>query len=352
MDTNDEKKPQGTLENDLMGMGDLDIFDQEEENLFDLSDFDGLEDKKDESPDDENQDEDSNKKTELDDKGTSDEIDFNKSSDDQEEQKKLDVEALNKAMDTNFQTEEELREFLKGKTQEKNIEKEEEDFKKANETLELYNEIIVLEDEALMRKQYEVLAIQNKQDLNDQDVIDEIEEKINELKDTNTLTLYAEKLRNGIKEQQIEPNKQTVEAITKRREEHKIAEEKKQEKLLQDSFVKIFKTGNFYGIDVKQDDVVRIYQDVPKFLELIQSDKNAQAELATLWNFREEIYKKAAGLKYEDGMKAIVEEFTKSAKSKSENLTHARKQGSAVSGDVSSLLIEDLLYTKDVEDEK
>ena len=199
-----------------------------------------------------------------------------------------DLELFNKKLNTDFKSTEELAAYMNKEEAKDTIDNDADELEKANNAIDFYEPLLKLDDESLMRKQLETVALQNKQDLNDEDVQIKIEEDLNNLKDAYVLDIKAEALRNkltGFNEKAIE-NKKAIEGKRAQAEEALKQTNKEQ---LQSAFLEIGKTESFYGVDLDKKSISDSYKDVAsgKFIDLITTDKKVQAELALMYANKE-----------------------------------------------------------------
>jgi ribosome-associated toxin RatA of RatAB toxin-antitoxin module len=258
------------------------------------------------------------------------------------EEEKIDLEAFNKKFDKDFKTEEELKNFMSGKENADDAVKEDDLLDKANAQIEMLEPILPLGNEDLMRKQFESIAMGDGKNLNDEDVQISIEEDIQDLKDKRVLDINADHLRSQLKEL-VAQSKTTRDGIIGKREEKRLADEKVTKEQLQNEFVKLHGAKSFYGIDIDKKTIADVYRKVSsgKFIEELQSDKQAIAELALMHEYKDKIFSKASGLTYSDGLKAVVDEFK--SKPKPNRIAEAQTKGSTGSTGGSNKLIEGLL---------
>ena len=164
---------------------------QEESEELDLREFDGVEVNQDQeetnqqenTTNNENQPSDSN-------------LNFDNKS--EEKTKEFDLDRFNENFGTKFTKQEELKEFLQDKEQKTQETADKDLYETSENQIKLLEPTVNLPDEDLMRKQYESIATQNGQDINDNFVMADINEKIEELKDKGTLGLEARDLRRSL----------------------------------------------------------------------------------------------------------------------------------------------------------
>lgn len=255
-----------------------------------------------------------------------------------------DLAMFNKKLDKNFKDVEELKAFLDGgdkKDAEKSNVNELEQAENVINHLAPLLDRSVTNDETLMRKEYETIAINSGKDITDEDVQFEIDEQIEKLRDSMTLDLRAENLRKELSRVYNE-SKSTKDRIAA----EKVASEAKfkqtETEATQNAFAEIFGREDFFGIKPDRVKLQEAYKKVNsgEFLNRLKSDKKMLAKLAMIDVYENEIHKKASsGLTYSDGIKAVRDEF-KSVKEKSSGttLTNAQKRGSAGSNDNRGLI--------------
>jgi hypothetical protein len=294
-----------------------------------------------------------------------DEIDFSDPTEKGEEEEEaedddIDLEAFNKKMDTDFKTKEELKSFMKGEAAKDDLTDEDtKEYEKAKNTIDLYDPIVNLDDESLMREEFKAIEINKARNEgrtlspNDEDMLYEVEEKIQELKDSNVLDLKADKLRETLRDKFLNPAKQKVEGYDKKQEELKEAQRKSDDEKIQNKLADIYKNKNFYGITPEKERIAKAYKKVSsgKFIQELESNKEYQAELAAVAEYLSEIGKKAGGPTHSDGIKSVLDDY-KSKKSKNGDGTfaNAQKRGTSGGNDGARGLLADLLYEAPVED--
>lgn len=286
--------------------------------------------------------------------------DEDKSKKKDEDDDEFDLAALNKKFDKNFQSEQEFKDFLKGKEDTDTVDKDEVELTAAENQLSFLNPLLELtpnggykvDDETLMRKQFESIAVQNKKDLNDEDVQIDIEEQIQTLLDKGVLNLQADNLREKIKNI-VRENTQVKNSILQKRTEAKLAEEKITKENLQNEFAAFHSMEDFYGVKLDKTIVEKAYKNAisGKFIESLQTDKKAMAEFSIMAEIKEALFKKATGRTYSDGIKTVVDEF-KARPKNDKGITKAQTRGTAASAEGSKGLIDSILFEKPKEKDK
>jgi len=329
------------------------INQQDEDESFDIAEYDGVV-KKDPEPV-KTAEEIAAESKALDDDDP-DKIDFEGKT----EEQKIDLEAFNKKFDKKFQTEEELKAFMDGKTNEVAEQDDDLVYEQAETHIAALEPVLAkdtqgrwkVNDEELIRRQLQTKAVRDEGlDVNDEQVQIDIEEKIQQIIDSGNLSHQAEYLRDKLVAL-LDSTKTVKEGIDKKREDAKEAIDKAYKEDLQKEFININNAGNFFGIELDKKSIAEAYNNVAsgKFIENLKTDKHAVAELSLMATFKEKIFKKASGLTYNDGIKSVLDEF--SVKQKESPVVKAQQRGSIASAGVQDALINGLLYEKPEEDKK
>jgi hypothetical protein len=114
---------------------------------------------------------------------------------DDDAQSKVDLDFFNKTLNKDFKTREELQSYLQKEKEVENVETEEKTLEDAQKNVEFFSDILKLNNEGLMRRQLEFKAMNEKKDINDEDVKYEIEEALERMKDNYVLDTNADVLR-------------------------------------------------------------------------------------------------------------------------------------------------------------
>jgi hypothetical protein len=293
---------------------------------------------------------DNTENAEEEDEDDPDKINFDAQAESKDEAE-IDLEAFNKKFNQSFKDQNELQEFMKEKKAGEDKSQEDQILSEAENQLSLLEPYLEMDssglehkisDEDLMKAQFETIALQEKKDLNNEDVQLEIEEKLEELHDSGKFYKKANILRNNIQKTVDEYNKSKT-TISEKRTAEMQAQEKASQGELQNEFVKFYSGKKFYGVDINKNTITDAYKKVTsgKFLEDLKTDKNAMAELALIATLKEEIFKKATGLTYSEGIKAVMDEYK--SKDKGSRIAKAQKRGSMASAGGHKGLIDELL---------
>lgn len=350
-ETQEEIKAKETFEPENMFNSESFINSQEEEEIEDIEDFDGVV-----------------KTIEKEEEATKEEINEeeidNESKINFEEEVKnddeIDIEKFNKQFNTNFKKQEDLKDFINSKEKEKETNEEDKKLEEADNTISFIEPFLktnaqgdyLVNDETLMRKQFEAIALQKGKDLNNSDVIDQIETELADLINSGVLKYEARELRRTL-DSNLKEAKQSKSTIVETRQNREKEEIKSFNESVQKEFLAFHANENFYGVKPSKEKILEAYRNVAsgKFLKELGNNRKLIAELALIDVFKEEIFKKSTGLTYNDGMKAIIDEFKSG--NKKNPIVSAQKRGTLGDKDKSQKgLIDSVLYTKPVEEKK
>lgn len=335
-------------------MFNTDDFASAKEEEIDLSDYDGLgkpaeddefnSEKKKDVDDDEIE-----KKKDVDD--DDDEFNFeNKQKNEDDDEDDIDLKAFNKKFNQSFKDEEELKSFLNEKEEKEQADKDKEIYEDAVSKIETVSPLLKLSDYDLMKRSIQHQFMKDGKDLTNDEIQIEIEEEVQSLVDNKIIDIKAESIRSAL-QKLVDDATGTKDKIDTAREEAQTAKEKAEREELQNKFVELHGVKNFYGVKLDRKLIEETYRDVvsDKFIKELQADKGAIAELALMSRLKEQIFKKASGLTYSDGLKAVLDEFK--TKVEKDPVANAQKRGGtgspANSGDD---LIESILYGDTVEE--
>lgn len=228
----------------------------------------------------------------------------------------FDLEKFNKKLNKNFQTQQELMDYLQGNDQKQEDQEDDKTLEQHNEAITAWEQFIGLDDTSLIRANLEQIQIQKGKDVNDSEIAFEIESQLNEMADKGTLPLRAEILRNKL-QAKVSESKTIVKGITDKREAAELETKKAITKKTQDALAKFY-TGdkNFYGVTLSKQDVLDTYKDINSgdFIQRLQSNPELTAELALLFKHKNIVRSKAEGKTYSDGVNDLLNELGTSKK--------------------------------------
>lgn len=202
------------------------------------------------------------------------------------------LEVLNKKLGTDFKSVEDLKKSFNAKDQESEQQKEDAEYKKLSNRVDLFDRYIAMDNETLIREQLLSEASNQKRDITDPDVIEEIEEKIEGLKDLKTLDSMADTLRSNLQNQK----EKTAGSIKEIDDKRTLSEQEKARKNtddLQNAFTDIFAQGKFLGMDITKQDIQDAYESVRtnKFFERVNGNQEMIAKFAMFVKHEERISK-------------------------------------------------------------
>lgn len=330
-----------TEENDQQHNGNLDT----ESNLFDIiengSDYDNEDD---DDIRDEFEIESSFKEFEEDEFEDPEEEEEEESEEEEEEEENStdfnaeELEILNKKLNTNFKSSEDLKKSLNAKDQETEQQQEDAEYKRLSNNVVLFDQYIALDNESLIREKFLSDASNDKRDITDPDIIEEIEEKIQGLKDLNTLDSMAETLRSNLSNQK-EKTESSIQKIDEKRTFSEEQVKRKNTDDLQNAFTDIYTGGKFLGMDVTKEDIQDAYESVRtnKFFDSVNGNQEMIAKFAMFVKYEKQISKLSNqpthSDKLKDGFNFLAGNDGKSRRS----ITQA--QGSASSGNTKDDLL-------------
>ena len=201
----------------------------------------------------------------------------------------------------------------------------------------LYDKYIDMDNESLIRSQLMSEAQAKKLDINDPEVIESVEEKLEGLRDLEQLDSMAETLRANLIAQKDKVETQ-VTAIDQKREASEKAIMAKNREDLEVALSNIFVNKTFYGADVKKEDVLEVFKDITtgKFHDRVNNNQEMIAQFAMFVKFKDVISKKANGPTQSDNTKREFNLLKQESSKNSRSVANAR--GTSTSGSPSDNL--------------
>lgn len=204
------------------------------------------------------------------------------------------LNAFNKKLGTDFKSVDDLKKSFNKEETESEEKKEAVLYDNLKEKVFLYDKYINMDNESLIRSQLMSEAQNKKLDINDPEVIDSVEEKLEGLKDLEQLDSMAETLRANLLSQKDKVETQ-VTSIDKKREDSEKATVAKNREDLEVALSNIFVNKTFYGAEVKKEDVLEVFKDITtgKFHDRVNSNQEMIAQFAMFVKFKDVISKRA-----------------------------------------------------------
>lgn len=233
--------------------------------------------------------------------------------DDSEDFSEKELEKLNKKLGTNFKGKEDLKKSLQiEETQDERV-AEQTEIQKSENTLKAISSYLEKSDEDLVRIDLTHQASVKKLDITDPKVIQDIEDKIDALKDIEEFDAKAKTLRTNL-ENASKSTQQKIDGIKSKWEKQDEATATKNREQLQSAIAE-FQAKDFYGITISEEAAKQVYKNIRtlKFANEINSSQKNIAELALLMHFKEEIQKKASGATFGDGVKTVFDQLGQKA---------------------------------------
>lgn len=184
----------------------------------------------------------------------------------------------------------------------------------------LYDKYINMENEDLVRSQLMSEARAKKLDINDPEVIQDIEGKIEGLTELEQLNTMAETIRANLIGQKDKATG-SIAQIDQKRElaEKEVAQKNREE--LEIALSNIFLEKTFLGADIKKEDVLEVYKEIKsgKFHEKVNNNQEMIAKFAMFVKFEDVISKAAKSPTHSDNVRgafnALIEDKKKNARS-------------------------------------
>lgn len=234
----------------------------------------------------------------------------------QQKQEDPELERLNKALETDYKSIEDLKKALRGEEpaptadQEALTAQEKEIFEKNNDVINYFAKQKEKPAEELVFEHLKSIHKKKNNDQFSEDDEEELNDKISIMDTNGTLDLYADNLRTKIDNAVDKLTRQNSEIQNKQQE----FVDKKNiafKNTLQDSFVDIASKDSFYGVKVEKDDIKETYNDIitGKFYKDVENNPKLIVELAMFKKYKDIIQSKTSGPSYSDGVKDIVSEI-------------------------------------------
>lgn len=237
-------------------------------------------------------------------------LDPNASKEGSKTEDELDIEQLNKKLGTDFKSIEDIKNTLKSEDQKDELSEENKSYNVAKSNVESLSAILEYDDETLAKEYFFSMAAKEGKNISSEEVKEEIEDRINTLKDSNTLKDFASNVRMNIKGS-YEKNKSVVDAIDNKRIERENNSIKERNENLQNAFSEIFKAKEFLGITVNKEDITEAYKSIKnnEFFNKVNNNPQLVAKLAMFVLREEEIQKRAAAPTYSDATERFAKEL-------------------------------------------
>ena len=248
-----------------------------------------------------------------------------------------DLESFNKKLGTDFKSVDDLKKSFKKEETESEEKKEAVLYDNLKEKVFLYDKYIDMDNESLIRSQLMSEAQAKKLDINDPEVIESVEEKLEGLRDLEQLDSMAETLRANLIAQKDKVETQ-VTAIDQKREASEKAVMAKNREDLEVALSNIFVNKTFYGADLKKEDVLEFFKNITtgKFHDRVNNNQEMIAQFAMFVKFKDVISKKANGPTQSDNTKREFNLLKQESSKNSRSVANAR--GTSTSGSPSDNL--------------
>lgn len=304
-------------------------FDEDEDSdlIEQESDFEAYENAEEDDDEEEDEDDENVFGEEEDEEDEEDDTEFNEK----------ELELFNKKLGTDFKTVDDLKKSFNTQDKENASEKEAAEYKVLENKVNLYDRYIGMNNETLIRNQLTSQAIQEKKDVNDPDVVQEIEDKIEGLNDLGQIDSFADTLRSNLQTQK-EKTLSAIEKIDNKRVESENIVAKKNIDDLQNALSDIFVQKEFAGVTISKEDIRDVYEDIrtQKFFDRINGNQEMIAKVAMFLKKEEEIQKLGKRPTHSDNTKTAFEVLAGNSQKTRRSITQAN--GSASSGNANDNL--------------
>lgn len=239
------------------------------------------------------------------------------------------LEDFNKKLGTNFKTVDELKKSFEKHEVKSEEETDRVELEMLNNKISLFDTYLKMDNEELIRNQFYAEAKQKGKDPSTQEIKDEIEDKIEALKDLDTLDSMANNLRSSLSVIQ-EKDKEVKTAITSKYQKKSEDIQKQNRTDLQHAFSEILKEETFMGVVVDKETLMDVYKDVrsEEFFKRVNNDQRAIAELALFVRLKEEIKKAANKSTPSDETKKRFNQLAGNGKGNQRSITTASSTAS------------------------
>lgn len=226
-----------------------------------------------------------------------------------QDDEKAELQELNEKLGTNFESLSELKKAYKKEDivdRESEIQKDISDINYLNSLLDTNkydNRKIVFEDKRL---EY----MQNKKDVTDPAVIEEINMEVDGMEESGALGYAAQVIRQNIKNA-LSAKQQKVDAYNNEKQASLEQTESEFKEGVQETINEVFKTGTYMGVAVTKEDMLDVYKTINKNKQLRNSFSSPREVVEfTLFQKYKDVLSKNLGQKsYKDGVKDTLEDI-------------------------------------------
>lgn len=240
---------------------------------------------------------------------------------DEKEFSEDELATLNKKLGTDFKSSEELKKSFQKEEAKDELQQETTKLQTLTNQVSYIDRFLEMEDEDLVRQQFLFDAQQEKKDVNDQDVLDEIDEKIEGMKELKTLASHAKLLRSD-----LNTHKTNAEKSIKKIESDRAGREEEVKKAnvegLQNAFAEIYEQKTFMGVPIDQEVIKKVYKDIREdnFFKSVNGDHRKIAKLAMMLELEEQIRKRATAPTPSERNKSAFEHLANNGKEQKRTL--------------------------------
>lgn len=225
------------------------------------------------------------------------------------EEEKAELAELNAKLGTDFESMAKLKESLKTedkKGEELQIEQERRYINYFRDLLDTKK----YDDSALILEDKKITAINNNENLADEDVIERIKAEVALLEDSGMTSYAAKAIRDNLS-MHLEKKEAVVNQYDSSKQLSAQQKEQKYKEDLQAGINEIFKQGKFFNIQPTKEDLLDIYKEVSKnkHIEHLKANPKDAVEFALFKRYRDVISKNLAKPDFNAGVKNTLKEF-------------------------------------------
>jgi hypothetical protein len=265
-----------------------------------------------------------------------------------QDESEIDVEAINKMLNTNFKTKEEVQQHLAGKKdeQESEIEIENKKFDEIENNINFYSDLRNLDNESLIRENMKNLGLQNNQDITSEEFKDNLESQIEEMRDKGTLNVTGNQLRMEIDNRMKEFQGDKKEIETKR-EQRSAEAQKKLETNLISALSSFYKADSFLGVKPTEKNLKSAFEKskTNSIIDLLRDNPQERAKVALFLEMQNDIASRANAPDFNDGIQSVMKEL-KPKKSVGSTIRSAQVTGTSATKRGEDALVAGLLAQK------
>lgn len=222
------------------------------------------------------------------------------------EAEKKELRELNEKLNTNFSTLEDLKDSL----QKSDVSGKLAEIEKDQNFINYFEEVLLYNDKKLIFEDERLKAQQKGLDLNNKDVTDAIDLKIENLEEKDVISFAADSIRTKVNIA-LKDKKEKVSDFNNSQKLSKKEEEDKRKKDIQEGINTVYKQGKFLGIQPSKEDMLKIYQDISRnnHINHLRANPVDAVQFALFLKYKDTISKFFEKPSFNDGVKKVLQEI-------------------------------------------